>query len=53
MCAIRGANGTTEQLQICSSERSMVSFCVLIRDVFTFVLLYTNKVILIRMQMDI
>lgn len=28
-------------------------FCVLNRDVFTFVLLYTNKVILVRVQMDI
>lgn len=28
-------------------------FCVLNRDVFTFVLLYTNKVILVRAQMDI
>lgn len=38
MRAIRGVNGITEQLQICSSKRSMVSFSVyLVRGVIMYV----------------
>ena len=45
--AIRGANGTTEQLQICSSERSMVSFSVyLIRGVIMYVQMHGGFFIL-------